>query len=614
MSRRIDPSRRTRWVALAALAAAVVWLFGCSSPGAQVAPITDVQVTSVAGGVLVEWTGGTGATGFAILRSQEDAPLEQIAGVPGDRTSYADYTVEQGGKYRYAVAALGPGVTPEPVEQASEEPVTPLEGVMLSLVLDGGGTVIVDGAAAPVSCDADCVVGFEQGAQAVLTAVGDGLSFAGFSSPCPPTATCALTMTVDRQVTALFRSHVLRLTLEGGAATRIYNVQPPDDRGVDECVVEDGNDCILGYTYSGGPTLKVSLNAQVAQSGGKFIGFAGACDEPQGSFCVVNVEGATEVVVRAAVPPKAVADEYRVPQVGIVSVDAPGVLANDTAVPDAKAELVSFDAPGTLNLAPDGSFTYESNGINLLPVSFTYRVVGPLGLASEPAEVTLNFVPRPVANADGYSTDEDQPMTVGAPGVRANDNPPVGTTVELVNPPAVGSLDLDEDGSFTYSPAKDMNGSVTFTYRLAGEFGMESEPATVAIDVQSVNDPPSFTLSQTEVFTTVLGGANLPGFATAISPGGEPYEANQTVSFTVTRQPGGVNPNFIVAPAINTEGTLVYQAGVQAGTWTYLVVARDSEPGDNTSEAQTFTITVGSGGGGGGGGDGGGGGPEGDDD
>src|SRR5690606_24600652 len=119
--------------------------------------------------------------------------------------------------------------------------------------------------------------------------------------------------------------------------TRVFNVQPADDRGVDECTLEQGNDCLLGYTYSGGTTLKVSPNASVTQAGGQFVGFAGACDAPQGSFCVVDVRGATAVIVRAAVPPVAEPDAYRVPQVGPVTVGAPGVLANDTVVSSATA-------------------------------------------------------------------------------------------------------------------------------------------------------------------------------------------------------------------------------------------------------------------------------------
>ena len=389
--------------------------------------------------------------------------------------------------------------------------------------------------------------------------------------------------------------------VDGGAATRA-TASPTDDRGVDQCVIEPGNDCLLGYTYTGGPTLKVSLNATVTQPGGTFVGFGGACDEPQGSFCVVDVTGATEVIVRAAVPPTANPDAYLAPQGGTLSVDAPGVLANDEASGDVSAQLVNFQGPGELSLEADGSFTYQTAGESLETATFTYRVVGEFDLVSEPATVSIEVAPKPIAVADSYTVNEDETLEVAAPGVLGNDQNAGGGSVEVVSGPMAGDLDLNSNGGFTYTPPQDFNGQSQFTYRVLGELEMVSEPATVTINVTPVNDPPSFTLSQTEVVTTILAGENRPAFATSISPGGEPYEASQSVFFDVTRRPGGGNPNFIVAPAISSTGTLVYQAGLQTGTWTYQVVARDNGSGDNTSEAQTFTITVVSGSGGGPGG------------
>lgn len=589
-----DPRRGT---ALAALAASVLWLFACTAPGGQVTPVSDVQATSVAGGVLVEWSGGEGATNFVVYRSSADTETEELATVPGDRRSYADYAVQPDGAYRYAVAAVGPGTPPEPVWQSSEEPVGPSEGVMLTVLLDGAGMVVVEGAAAPVSCAQDCVVGFEPGAQAVLTGVGEGLSFAGFSSPCPPTATCALDMDEDHEVSALFRSHVLRLTLEGGAATRA-TASPTDDRGVDQCVIEPGNDCLLGYTYTGGPTLKVSLNVTVTEPGGTFVGFGGACDEPQGSFCVVDLAGASEVVVRAAVPPTANPDQYLAPQGGTLSVEAPGVLGNDDASGDVSAQLVNFEGPGKVSLQPDGSFTFQTAGNSLNGASFTYRVVGEFDLVSEPTTVTIDVAPKPVAVADSYSVDEDQTLVVNAPGVLANDQNAAGASVDLVSGPGTGELDLESNGSFSYSPPQDFNGQVQFTYRVLGDLGMTSEPATVTVNVLPVNDPPSFRLVETDISATAGQPYRREGFAVEISPGG-PDEQAQLVSFEVTRLPGGGNLEFFLfsSPAISRSGTLTFTAS-GSGTATFQVVL--SEPGGMTSAPATFTITVPSSGGGGG--------------
>ena len=97
----------------------------------------------------------------------------------------------------------------------------------------------------------------------------------------------------------------------------------------------------------------------------------------------------------------------------------------------------------------------------------------------------------PAAEADAYATQEDTPLSVEQPGVLDNDtdgnDDPL--TAVLASAPEHGDLMLDGDGSFTYTPDADFNGSDSFTYR-AGDGGLESDPATVTIGVSAVDDPP----------------------------------------------------------------------------------------------------------------------------
>jgi len=97
----------------------------------------------------------------------------------------------------------------------------------------------------------------------------------------------------------------------------------------------------------------------------------------------------------------------------------------------------------------------------------------------------------PVASDDGYTTDEDTPLAVGAPGVLANDTDTEGDALSalLAVAPSSGILDLSADGSFTYTPDPDFNGTDTFTYT-AFDGADHSNIATVTIGVTPVNDPP----------------------------------------------------------------------------------------------------------------------------
>jgi large repetitive protein len=59
----------------------------------------------------------------------------------------------------------------------------------------------------------------------------------------------------------------------------------------------------------------------------------------------------------------------------------------------------------------------------------------------------------------------------------------------LVSGPGHGSLSLNADGSFTYTPAANFHGPDTFTYE-ASDGALASNPATVTITVSSGTDAP----------------------------------------------------------------------------------------------------------------------------
>ena len=98
----------------------------------------------------------------------------------------------------------------------------------------------------------------------------------------------------------------------------------------------------------------------------------------------------------------------------------------------------------------------------------------------------------PVAVDDSYATDEDTPLTVAAPGVLGNDTDVDGDplTRGAGRPvPANGTLTLNADGTFTYTPNANFNGSDSFTYK-ANDGTVDSNVATVTITVDAVNDAP----------------------------------------------------------------------------------------------------------------------------
>jgi len=97
----------------------------------------------------------------------------------------------------------------------------------------------------------------------------------------------------------------------------------------------------------------------------------------------------------------------------------------------------------------------------------------------------------PVAQNDLYFTNEDTTLNVPAPGVLANDSDPENDpiTAALVSGPSHGTLVLNADGSFTYTPDANYNGADSFTYR-SNDGTADSGVATVNLTVNPVDNAP----------------------------------------------------------------------------------------------------------------------------
>jgi len=201
----------------------------------------------------------------------------------------------------------------------------------------------------------------------------------------------------------------------------------------------------------------------------------------------------------------------------------------------------------------------------------------------------------PVAVDDAYTTDEDIPLVVSAPGVLGNDtdfeSDPLTAVVDTA--PANGTLVLNADGSFTYTPNPDFNGTDTFTYH-ANDGLSDSNAATVSITVDAVNDVPSFTVGPDETVLEGAGAQTVNPWATGISPG-PADESGQTVSFNVT---GNTDPAlFSAGPAVSAAGVLTYTPAADAsGSATITLTLADdggtANGGVDTSAPQSFAITV----------------------
>jgi VCBS repeat-containing protein len=297
-------------------------------------------------------------------------------------------------------------------------------------------------------------------------------------------------------------------------------------------------------------------------------------------------------------PPEALDDAYSTDEDTPLIVAAPGVLTNDSDVDgnNLSASGVTGPSDGTLVLNADGSFTYTPDPGFFGSDSFVYQTSDGVG-GTDTATVSITVNPAntaPVANDDAYSTDEDTALVVGAAGILTNDTDVDGDslTAAIVSGPSNGALVLNPDGSFTYTPDADFNGSDSFVYQAEDGNG-GTTTATVDITIDPVNDAPSFVTLGGQTVPEDSGSHTVPGFATA-SPGGGADETGQTFTYNVSNDNSSL---FSVAPAIDANGQLTYTLAPDAnGTATVTVSVMDNggtaNGGADTSADQTFAITV----------------------
>jgi VCBS repeat-containing protein len=89
-----------------------------------------------------------------------------------------------------------------------------------------------------------------------------------------------------------------------------------------------------------------------------------------------------------------------------------------------------------------------------------------------------------VAIGESYVADFGTALSVGPPGVLANDRDPEGRAITAVlkKGPSHGTLSLRSDGGFTYTPATSYSGPDSFTYAVS-DGSLESAAVIAAITV-----------------------------------------------------------------------------------------------------------------------------------
>jgi PKD repeat protein/serine/threonine protein phosphatase PrpC len=207
---------------------------------------------------------------------------------------------------------------------------------------------------------------------------------------------------------------------------------------------------------------------------------------------------------------------------------------------------------GTVVLAANGALNYTPPAFFFGQDFFFYQITDGV-IVSNPAIVIINvgFNTPPTANNDAYTTAANTALVRNAAqGVLVNDTDPDGNNLEsyVATPPTNGTLVLNVNGSFTYTPNPGYNGPDTFAYQATDGLDFSNVAiVTITVGVGGGNSPP---VANDDTYSTTAARilrVNAPGvLRNDTDANGDPLTANLVAN---------VNRGTLV---FNTDGSFVY--------------------------------------------------------
>jgi VCBS repeat-containing protein len=416
-----------------------------------------------------------------------------------------------------------------------------------------------------------------------------------------PAATVTLTVTANQAPVAVANSYTIT---QGSSLT----VTAPGLLGNDFDPENDTISCqMVSNVFSG----VLTLNANGSFNYSPFSSFSGTDSFQYRVFDGISYSAPVTVNITVTaspvqnLSPVPSNDSYSVNQDTVLSVSAPGLLANDSDPEGGAINVVFTVAPshGSLAVQPNGAFVYTPNAGYFGADSFTYKITDGVNVSgSATVSLTVNQTvvnAAPVASPNSYTISEDQVLVIPAPGVLQNDTDPNGDplTAILQSSPTHGTLSLNSGGGFTYTPAANYNGTDSFTYK-ASDGSLQSSAVTVTITINPVADPDTFASVGPRTVTDTT--ATIPASASwGIFPDGTLKEgASGTTPSTnygtwLTNTIDGVvnNPGAYEIRA-TTSDTLTTHGGMALGVWNNLATARTLSATSNFAGYASVPFTI----------------------
>ena len=263
--------------------------------------------------------------------------------------------------------------------------------------------------------------------------------------------------------------------------------------------------------------------------------------------------------------------------------------------------VITTPSGGTLEISDDGTFVYTPGEGFTGTESIEYTVEDDLG-GSDTATIHLSTLdPAPIAEDDINTTSLNTPVDGN---VLTNDQSDPGDElmvtevngVPIGGAPIVTSLGtvvVNPDGTYTYTPTDGATGTDEFTYTVVDENGNESE-ATVTIEIRdsataNVNTPPVALPDSFETFSDPVSPTTLTStlLGNDVDPDGDPIVVSEAGGIPAGQPFATPNGGTII---VNPDGTFEYTPA--AGFIGEETIEYTIDDGVGGTDTATFTISV----------------------
>jgi len=284
-------------------------------------------------------------------------------------------------------------------------------------------------------------------------------------------------------------------------------------------------------------------------------------------------------------PPTAEGDVLRTPEDSSIN---GSVVGQDADGDPLTYSLVDAPQHGTIVFHADGTYTYTPNADYNGPDGFTFKA-NDGNADSNVAHVSITVQPindLPLAEGNTLTIAED---SIVNSSVHATDADGDLLTYSLVDAPQHGAITFSPDGSFTYTPNADYNGTDSFTFRANDGTG-NSNVATVSLDVRPENDLPisqsgNLTLGEDSIVHSAVHASDIDNDVLSYSLVGAPQHG--TIVFNA-------DGTFTYTPNANYNGadSFTFKANDGTGDSNVSTISLNIAPANDLPVSQNGTLTL----------------------